>query len=94
MHTRRQRQAGNTAFYCGNRHSIEDIVECFELEPAAGSLGDDTDSYATKNRPQILDETQEAGCSKMLVRTQVGRRRCRRSTALSGVGRIARRPPP
>jgi hypothetical protein len=38
----RERQAGNAATHRRDRHSIENIVECFELEPAAGPLGDDT----------------------------------------------------
>ena len=71
MWSRRQRQAGDAASYRGNRHSIEDIVERLELEPAAGPFGDDTESDATKNRLQILDETQEAGGAKMVLGLQV-----------------------
>ena len=71
MQTRRQRQAGNATSYRGNRHAIEDVVECFELEPAAGPLGDDTNSNATKNRLQIFDETEESNCAKMALGLQV-----------------------
>src|ERR1700730_5731006 len=55
-----QRQPGNSAPYRGNGHPVEDIVERLEFEAPAGSLGDNTDSDAAKNRLRIVDEAQEA----------------------------------
>jgi hypothetical protein len=45
-----QRQAGGASPYRRERHSVEDIVECFKLESTSDSLGDDTNPGATKNR--------------------------------------------
>src|SRR5215468_3155758 len=73
VHIGRQGQTGNAALYRGNRHSIENIVECFELKAATGSLGNDTHSYATKNRPQVLYKTEKPRRAKAPVCTQMGR---------------------
>src|SRR5271170_5113166 len=56
-----ERQAGNSALDRRDGHAVEDIVEGFELEAAAGSLGDNADPDAAENRLRVVDEAKEAG---------------------------------